>query len=62
MVIGILVVLYFIFLNLGFKNIEKNIFATDLKVFSITILVISIFIFERAYKNKSKILKMNLIN
>ena len=57
--IGILIVLYFIFLNLGFKNIEKNIFSTDLKVFSITSVIMAIFMFERAYKKQSKTLAVH---
>ena len=52
--VGSIIVLYFIFLSLGFKNIERNIFITDLKVFSIAVLVIAIFLFERAYKQENR--------
>ena len=52
--VAIIIALYFIFLSLGFKNIERNIFTTDLKVFSISVLVIAIFLFERAYKKENK--------
>ncbi len=47
--------IYFIFLNLGFKNIAEEVFAIDLKVFSISILIIAIIFFEYSYKhNKGK--------
>ena len=52
--VGCVIALYFIFLSLGFKNIEKNAFITDLKVFSVSVLVIAIFLFERAYKKENK--------
>ena len=44
---------YFIFLNLGQMNIKTDIYQTDLKVFSITSLLISIVLFEKAYKKDS---------
>lgn len=44
------IVVYYIFLNLGYINIEESIFLTDLKVFSISILLISIVFFEYSYK------------
>ena len=49
----ILVSLYFVFLILGFKNIEGNIYKTDLKVFALCILFLSIILLERAYKKDS---------
>ena len=42
-----------IFLNLGQMNIKTDIDQTDLKVFSITSLLISIVLFEKAYKKDS---------
>lgn len=59
--IAIIISIYFIFLNLGNINIDANIFLTDIKVFSIIILGISIIIFEKAYKNDSGELTMNAI-
>lgn len=51
--IAIVIMLYFIFMNLGFINIERNVYYTDLKVFSGTLLVIAILLFERAYKKEN---------
>jgi len=48
MAIGIM--LYFYFLNLGYINIEKSVFTTDLKVFSFAWLAATIILFEIAYK------------
>lgn len=48
--IAIVILVYLILMTLGSKNIEKNIFIVDLKVFSIILSVISIIIFERSYK------------
>lgn len=47
------IMVYFIFLNLGQMNIKTDIYQTDLKVFSITSLLISIVLFEKAYKKDS---------
>ena len=45
--------LYLNFIILGFVNIETEIFFTDLKVFSIALVIIAIGIFEYAYKKDS---------
>lgn len=47
--LGIIVTLYFIGIGVGFLNIEGPTFITDLKVFSLAILAISIILFEYAY-------------
>lgn len=52
-VIAIIIMIYFIFINLGSINIDHDIFLTDIKVFSIIILGIAIIIFEKAYKKDS---------
>ena len=52
-IIAILVVIYFGFLNLGYRNIEQEVFITDLKVFSFSILVLSIILLEKGYKKDS---------
>ena len=44
---------YFIFLILGFINIEIPVLITDFKVFSLTILALAIIFFEIAYKKDS---------
>lgn len=49
-----MIFIYVIFLNLGYKNINKNIFIKDLKVFSISLLIVSILLIEKAYKSKNK--------
>lgn len=51
--IAIIVVLYFIFLNLGFHNLKPSVFLRDLQVFSILTIGITIIIFEKAYKKDS---------
>ena len=57
--IAILVMIYFIFINLGSFNIAHEIFLTDIKVFSIIILGISIIIFEKAYEKDSSELALH---
>lgn len=52
-IIAILIVIYFGFLNLGYRNIEQEVFITDLKVFSFSILVLSIILLEKVYKKDS---------
>lgn len=49
-IIAIVIVVYFGFLNLGYRNIEQEVFITDLKVFSFSILVLSIILLEKGYK------------
>ena len=44
--------IYFFFLNLGYLNIESQSFYTDLKVFSISILIITITLFEYSYNHE----------
>lgn len=51
--LAIVIMIYLNFVILGFMNIESSIYITDLKVFSITLLFISIVIFEYAYKKDS---------
>ena len=47
------IVVYFIFLNLGYRNIGEEIFIVDLKVFSMSILIIAILLFEYSYKDNN---------
>ena len=51
--IAIVVILYLIFINLGFYNIDENTYLTDLKVFSIITIGITIILFEKAYRKDS---------
>lgn len=51
--IAIGIIIYFIFINLGFYNLETIKFLKDLQVFSITTIAITIIIFEIAYKKDS---------
>ncbi len=55
MLVACVMSLFLTFLNLGFKNIEGERFVTDLKVFSIILILITIFLFEKAYKKDSGI-------
>ena len=48
-IVACAMVLYLIFINLGCMHIEGEVFITDLKVFSLTLIAISIIIFESAY-------------
>lgn len=48
--ITIVFVIYFYLLYLGSQNIETSIYLTDLKVFSMGLLIVSIIIFEYSYK------------
>ena len=43
--------LYFIFLILGFYNIENSVYEVDLKVFAMCILFIAIMLLEKAYRD-----------
>ena len=52
--LAIAVILYLDFVILGFMNIDHNVLMTDLKVFGVMLLVISIYNIEKAYKNESK--------
>lgn len=52
-VIAIGIVVYFIFINLGFNNIEESTYLTDLKVFGAVAIGITIILFEKAYKKDS---------
>ena len=51
--LAVIVILYLNFIILGFKNIENSVFVVDLKVFSMSILVIAIGVIEYAYKKDS---------
>lgn len=48
--IAIGIIIYFIFLNLGEINIAQDVYITDLKVFSMCILLLAIGLIENAYK------------
>lgn len=48
---AIVVIVYFIFLILGFYNIENSVYEVDLKVFAMCILFIAIMLLEKAYKD-----------
>lgn len=50
-VVAIVIMIYFIFLILGFYNIENSVYQTDLKVFSMCILFVAIIVIEKAYKD-----------
>ena len=51
--LAIMVLVYFNFIVLGFINIQSNVFLTDIKVFSMAMLIIAIGVFEFAYKKES---------
>lgn len=51
--LAVVTMLYLHFVVLGFVNIENSVFITDIKVFSIALLIVAIAIFEYAYKKDS---------
>ena len=51
--IGIFVTLYFVALGFGFINVESVAYITDLKVFSVATLAITIVLFEYSYNKDS---------
>lgn len=53
MLFAIIILIYFILINMGYISIKPEVFITDLKVFSITLVVITICVFECAYKKES---------
>lgn len=50
--IAVGIVIYYIFMTLGFYNINNSIFITDIKAFSIAWLFVAIIMFEKTYKKK----------
>lgn len=52
-VIAIAIIFYFIFINLGYCNINETKYLVDLKVFSVISIGITILLFEKAYKKDS---------
>ena len=50
-IIAIVILAFCILKILGYINIKEDIFIVDLKVFSISILIFAIILFERSYKN-----------
>lgn len=52
MLLGIGIICYLLFLNLGFHNIKAEIFLKDLQVFSLIAIGTTILVFEKAYKKE----------
>lgn len=59
LVITILVTIYFLFIDLGINSIPITAYILDLKTFSVFIAIISIVIFERAYKKDENYLAIH---
>lgn len=53
LLMAIAISIYLIFINLGYTNINEAAFITDLQVFSITLIITTVIIFEQAYKKDS---------
>lgn len=49
----IIVYVYFIFLALGARNIHKDIYVTDLRVFSVSFAVLAVVFLEKGYGNRN---------
>lgn len=56
--IAVFILIYFLFLMLGYKNIKIEAFLIDLRVFSIGILAGAIVLFEKSYKKDDDILAL----
>lgn len=50
---SIIVYAYFIFLELGAKNIHNNIYVTDLKVFAVSFAILAVVFLEKGYSSKN---------
>ena len=50
LLIALSVLIYFIFLNLGYMRLEKDVFENDLKVFAVILICSTIYFIEKAYK------------
>ena len=59
LLIAITITIYFIFINLGIKTIPVTEYILDLKTFSVFAIIISIIIFERAYKKDENYLAIH---
>lgn len=59
--IAIVIMVYMIFIILGYRNIEKGMYATDIKVFTGILFVLTIYLMEKSYKNKNIKLIINSI-
>lgn len=57
--IAILVLLYFIFLNLGYIKLDMNEFEADLHIFSGILIIATIVVFEFAYKTNNDAIALN---
>lgn len=52
-VIADIIMMFLYFIGLGSLNIETNIFLTDLKVFSVTLIILTIMLFEYSYRKEN---------
>lgn len=57
---AIIVYIYFIFLELGARNIHNNIFVTDLKVFGVSFAVLAVVLIEKGYNKDLKKMIMGI--
>ena len=57
--IAIMICIYFLFISLGTKTIPATEYVLDLKTFAIFIVIISIVIFEKAYKKDENYLALH---
>lgn len=63
LIISIAIMFFIILLIFGFYNIERDVYLKDIKIFSITLCIISILFFEYSYKKESvKICVMGIEN
>ncbi len=48
--LGIIILLYFTFVNLGYHNITKDVFIADIRVFSMCLVIVAVLLFEKSYR------------
>ncbi len=53
LIIAILIFIYFIFLNLGYIRLNRDVFETDLHMFDGILIISTIIVFELAYRKDS---------
>ena len=48
--LGIIILLYFTFVNLGYHNITKDVFIAVIRVFSMCLVIVAVLLFEKSYR------------
>lgn len=59
LIYAIAIMVFLILINLGFSNITKEYFLRDINVFTLCLLILTILVFEQAYKKDSGSITIN---